>query len=135
MASVLIAYGALLAIFSFLLGQNSAQAGTFLIVAGLAGAVFCAAWGAISVASHRGRAWPVLVLIALTLVYLGATVNVWWESFPKGNRDLLTPVLLSFCFLCTLGVLAYLLYAERPPSFWTGRRESNPAPSRPTQSN
>src|SRR5687768_3134259 len=132
MASVLIGYGALLAIVLVLLKRSSAEAGTFLIAAGLAGAAFCAAWGGVSLAGHRGRTFPVLVLIALAFSFLAQTFDAWWKLLTTVNGELFAPLLLSLGFLFTLGVLVYLLYAERPASFWTGRgaHDSKP-PNRP----
>jgi hypothetical protein len=124
MAVVLIGYGAALAVLSVLLKQRGSETGTFLIAAGLAGAAFCAGWGAVSVASPRGRTWPVLVLIALAFAFLAQSVDGWSNSLGKVDGDVVTPVLLSLGFLLTVGMLAYLLYAERPASMWTGR--SNP---------
>jgi uncharacterized membrane protein len=91
---------------------------------GLSVAVFSLARGVAGTFSPRARGWPVFALVIATAVFLMYTVNLWWEFFEASTRFL--PVaLVSVSLLPTFGVLAYLLYAERPPGFWTGRDASS----------
>jgi uncharacterized membrane protein (UPF0136 family) len=126
MAIFLIVYAVVLAILSILL-ERLTETRSVSVIAGLLGACFCGAWGFASVLVVRGRTWPVLVLIALALIFLAQTVNAWWPV-----KDLLPPILLSLCLVLTMAILVYLLYGERDPSFWTGRAAPNAAPRRPT---
>lgn len=125
MAGVLVCYGALLAALSILLKLDKGYPLHLVAFAGLAAAVLSMGLGIGARTRHHNRTWPVLVLIATAVVFLMQTIHLWWEFFA---RDVpVFPVLLSsLCLLLTFGVLIYVLYAERPPGYWTGRRESAP---------
>jgi hypothetical protein len=133
MATVLIIYAAVLATVSIFLARITDAPRAVPVVAGLLGASLCGAWGLASMVSHRGRALPVLLLIALSFIFLSQAVNAWWDS--RAVEHLLPRILLSLSFLSTIGILVYVLYAERPASFWTGRAGSTPTPPRDSRSN
>jgi hypothetical protein len=123
MAGFFIIYGTGIAVPSLLL--LTLDPGRHVIVpasAGLVAAVFSIAWGVAATFSERSRAWPVFILIIASVVLLMHTVSLWFEFFGNDAR-LLTVALLSLSLLLTFGFLVYLLYAERPPSFWTGRND------------
>src|SRR5688500_18406857 len=119
-ASILIIYGAAIAALSLLLNLNRGPHVTVPASAGFEVALFFLAWGGAGSSPPRARCWPVFALFIATAVFLMYSVNLWWEFFEEGPPFL--PVgLISLSLLLTFGVLTYLLYAERPPDFWTGR--------------
>lgn len=71
------------------------------------------------------------ILIIASVVLLMHSISLWFEFFGKDAR-LLTASLVSVSCVLTLGILVYLLYAERSPRFWTG---GNDPSSKPSQSN
>jgi hypothetical protein len=134
MAGFLIMYGAGIAVPSLLLllAEGPGRHVTIPASAGLAAAVFSISWGVAATFGQRGRALPVFILIIASVVLLMHTVSLWFGFFGKDAR-LQTTALVSESFLLTFGFLVYLLYAERPPFFWTGRND--PSSGSRSQSN
>jgi hypothetical protein len=132
MASVLIAYGGVLAGLGFVLQQVAPGFGKVTFIAGLGGGGLCLLWGIAAVAGLKGRSWSVLTTIAAALVLLSQTLPAWMASSGEGSTSLTVRLLVTAMMLLTIGMLVYLLHGERPPEFYqTGTtRRDNPFANR-----
>lgn len=128
MASMLIAYGGLLAGLGFLLQQAAPALGKVTFVTSSAGGGLCLLWGIAALAGLKGRAWAVLTTIAATIVLLSQAVHVWMRSAGETPTSLTVRLLVTVMMLLTIGLLVYLLHGERPPEFYDPKasRQDNP---------
>ncbi len=121
MASVLIAYGGLLAGLGFLLHQAAPVFARVAFIAGLAGGGLSLLWGVAALAGLKGRVWATLSAIATTVVLLTQAVSVWTTSASEGASSLTIRLVVTTMFLLTIGMLLYLFHGERPPEFFERR--------------
>jgi len=134
MASVIVAYGVLLAALSLFIQQAAPAFAQVMLVAGMTGGGLCVLWGIVAFAGHSRRAWAVLTMVAVGFAVLTQVVPAWMDgsSASLGGRLVLTLMLLM-----TVGMLMYVLHGERPPEFYDlkAARRANPAsrgePARP----
>jgi hypothetical protein len=118
MASILIAYGVVLAGLGFLLHQTAPAFGKVTFIAGLAGGGLCLLWGIAALAGLKGRSWAVLTAIATALVLLSQTVPAWMGSGNEVAGAVTVRLLVTVMMLLAIGVLMHLLHGERPPEFY-----------------
>lgn len=132
MASILIAYGGLLAGLGFLLHQSAPAFGKVAFIAGLAGGGLSLLWGVAALAGLKGRVWATLSAIAVIVVLLSQAVSVWMTSAGEGATSLMARLIVTAMFFLTMGILMYLFHGERPPEFYERRpsRSANPASGR-----
>jgi hypothetical protein len=132
MASVLIAYGVVLAGLGSLLHQSAPALGKVAFIAGLAGGGLSLLWGVAALAGLKGRVWATLSMIAVTVVLLSQAVSVWTHSTSEGASGLTIRLVVTAMFLLTMGMLLYLFHGERPPEFYEQRpsRPNGPASGR-----
>jgi len=142
MASVLIAYGGVLAGLGFLLQQVAPVIGKVTYITGFVGGGLCLLLGIAALAGLKGRVWAALTTIAVTLVLLSQTVPAWMASAGEGSASLTLRLVVTAMMFLTMGMLMYLMHGERPPEFYqsgTTRRgdpfsSRNETESRDTQS-
>ena len=118
MASVLIAYGVVLAGLGFLLHQTAPVFGKVTFIAGLAGGGLCLLWGIAALAGLKGRSWSVLTAITVALVMLSQTVSAWMGSGSEDAGVLTVRLLVTAMMILSMGMIMYLLHGERPPEFY-----------------
>jgi len=135
MASILIAYGALLAGLGFLLQQIVPVLGKPTNITVFAGGGLCVLWGVAALAGLKGRAWAVLTTSAVLLLMLGELIHGWTTS-ADGVSSLTVRLIVTAMGLLTMGMLMYLLHGERSPEFYqTGAtRQDHPARSQKNES-
>lgn len=128
MASVLMAYGVVLAGLGFVVKNVAPTFGQVTYLAGLAGGGLCVLWGLAAVAGVTGRAWAVLSVIAAAVVLLSQAVSAWLTSQSEGDGSLTIRLLVPGMLLMTMGMLLYLLHGERSPEFYQvgPNRRNNP---------
>ncbi len=119
MASIVIAYGILLALVSFAIQQVAPALAKVIFVAGLAGGGLCVVWGIVAMAGHKRRAWALLTLIVIMIVVLSQVVPAWSTVGGETPGSLAGSLLLTFLMLLTLALLMYLVHGERPPEFYS----------------
>jgi hypothetical protein len=129
MASVLIAYGGLLAGLGFVLQQVAPGFGKVTFIAGLAGGGLCMLWGIAALAGLKRRVWACLSAIATLVVLLSQAVHVWTTSAGAGTGSLMVRLVVTAMFFLTMGMVMYLFHGERPPEFYQrgASRRDNPA--------
>jgi hypothetical protein len=118
MASILIAYGVVLAGLGFVRHQIAPGFGNVTFIAGVAGGGLCLLWGIAALAGRKGRSWAVLTTVAMAFVMLSQTVPAWMVSAGEGSETLTVRLLVTTLMLLTIGMLMYLLHGERPPEFY-----------------
>jgi hypothetical protein len=118
MAGVLVLYGVVLAGLGFLLQNRAPALGRITFIVGLFGGGFSLLWGVAALAGLKGRVGATLSTIAVTAVLLSQVVHVWTSSASEGDFTQTVRWVVTVMFLLTLGVLVYLLHAERPPEFY-----------------
>lgn len=118
MASVLIAYGGILAGLGFFIHHAAPVFGKVTSIAGFAGGVLCLLWGVAAMAGLKGRVWATLSTIAAAVVLLGQAVNVWTSSASEEAASMMVRLVVTAMFFLTIGMLLYLFHGERPPEFY-----------------
>jgi hypothetical protein len=129
MASIVMAYGVVLATLGFVVQQVAPALAQVSFVTGLAGGGLCVVWGLVALAGHKRRVGAILTLIALMLVMLGQVIPAWSSVGGETSGNLAASLLLTFLVLLTVGMLMYLLHGERPAEFYmpgTVRRDVVP---------
>lgn len=116
MASIILAYGVALAALSLFIRQIAPAFAKVILITGMAGGGLCGLWGMVALAGHKGRAWTVLTMIAVSFVLLSQVVQVWMVS--TDATGLTGRLVLTLMFLMTVGTLVYVLHGERPPEFY-----------------
>jgi peptidoglycan/LPS O-acetylase OafA/YrhL len=128
MASIVMAYGLVLAALGFVLQQVTPTLAKVTFIAGMAGGGLSVLWGIVGLTGHKRRSWAVLTLIAVAVVLLSQVVHAWSPSASETSGSLAGPLLLTFLLLLTVGMLMYLLHGERSPEFYsagTARRDDS----------
>ena len=130
MAGILIAYGVVLAGLGFVLQQVAPTSSRVAFIAGVAGGGLSLLWGVAALAGLKGRVWATLSAVAVTIVLLTQTVQLWMASLSGGAGSLTMSLLVTIMLLLTVGMLLYLLHGERPPEFYQpgANRHDNPTP-------
>ena len=121
MASVVIAYGVVLAGLGLVLEKIAPALGRVAFIAGVAGGGLYLLWGVAALAGLKGRAWALLTTIAVTFVLLSQTVQVWMASRSEAAERLTVGLLVTVMLLLTIGMLMYLVHGERPPEFYQAK--------------
>lgn len=133
MAGVLILYGVLLAGLGFLVQNRAPAFGRITFIIALLGGGFGLLWGVVALAGLKGRVGATLSTIAVTAALLSQVVHVWTGSASEGDFTQTVRWVVTAMFLLTLGVLVYLLHAERPPEFYkAGDPQRRDATANPT---
>ena len=117
MASLITAYGVVLAALGVLIHQISQAFAQIIFITGMAGGGLCVLWGIIAFAGHKRRAWTVLTMIAVALAVLTQVVQAWLTT-DATSASLTGRIVLTLMLLMTIGMLMYVLHGERPPEFY-----------------
>jgi len=118
MASIVMAYGLLLAAIGFVIQQINPALTKVTLIAGLVGGGLSVLWGIVGLTGHKRRSWAVLTLIGIAFVLLSQVVNTWIPSPNETSGGLAGSLMLTFLLLLTVGMLMYLLHGERHPEFY-----------------
>jgi hypothetical protein len=129
MASVIGAYGVVLAALSYFIQQTAPASAQVVFITGMAGGGLCVLWGIIAFAGHQRRVWAMLTMIAVAVVMLSQVVHAWSVSTDATSMILMWRLVLTLMFLMTVGMLMYVLHGEHPPEFYDPKaaRRDNPA--------
>jgi peptidoglycan/LPS O-acetylase OafA/YrhL len=131
MASIVMAYGVVLAAVGFILQRAAGTTTQITFITGLIGGGLCVFWGIVALAGHRRRAWAILTLMAAGFVVLSQTVTAWMASTGEPSAGPFGRLLLTLLLPLTVGLLMYLLHGERPPEIYeTGPGRRNDPPPR-----
>lgn len=118
MASVIGAYGVVLAALSLFIQQAAPAFAQVVLVTGLGGGGLCVLWGIVAFAGHKRRAWALLTMIAVALVTLSQVIHAWSVSTDATSMSLMGRFVLTLMLLVTVGMIMYVLHGERPPEFY-----------------
>src|SRR5688572_11502083 len=103
MASIILAYGVVLAALSVFIRETAPPFAKVTLITGIAGGALCLVWSIVAMAGHKGRTWTVLTIIAVTVVLLTQVVQVWLAS--TDATSLTGRLVLTLMFLMTMGML------------------------------
>src|SRR5688572_117109 len=95
MASIVMAYGVVLATLGFVVQQVAPALAQVSFVTGLAGGGLCVVWGLVALAGHKRRVGAILTLIALMLVMLGQVIPAWSSVGGETSGNLAASLLLT----------------------------------------
>lgn len=126
MASVIAAYGVVLAALGLIIQQIAPALAQVVPLTGMAGGGLCVLWGIVAFAGHKRRAWALLTMVAVAVVMLIQGVHAWSVSADATSMSLMGRLVLTIMFLMTVGMLMYVVHGERPPEFYdsgTARRD------------
>lgn len=121
MASVIAAYGIVLAALSVLVQPIAPAFAKVIFITGLAGGGLCVLWGIVAFAGHKRRAWAMLTMTAVAFVVLSQAVQAWLASADATSANLAGRLVLTLLLLMTVGMIMYVLHGERPPEFYDPR--------------
>ncbi len=128
MASILIAYGGLLAGLGFVVHQIAPVFGKVTFLVGLAGGGLCLFWGIAALAGLKRRVGATLSAIAVVFVLLTQAVHVWTNSGSAEAISTSVRLVVTGMFLMTMGVVFYLFHGERPREFYEKRAHNRVDP-------
>jgi hypothetical protein len=129
MASVIAAYGVVLAALGLIIQQTAPALAQVIFTTGMAGGGLCVLWGIVAFAGHKRRVWVVLTLIAVAAVVLHQMVHAWSVSTDATSISLMGRFVLTLMFLMTVGMLMYVFHGERPPEFYDPKAARRDKPS------
>jgi hypothetical protein len=118
MASIILAYGIVLATLSLVIQKITPVSAKAIVITGIAGGGLCVLWGIVALTGYTRRAWAVLTMIAVAVVLLIQVVQAWLVSADETSLSLTGRLVLTFMLPMTVGMLIYLLYGGRPPEFY-----------------
>lgn len=129
MASVLIAYGGLLAGLGLVLHHVAPVSGKVTFIVGLAGGGLSLLWGLTGLAGLKRRVWACLSAISTLVVLLSQAVHVWMTTVSAEGISMTMRLVVTVMFMMTMGMVLYLFHGERPPDFYSSRtaRRDNPS--------
>jgi hypothetical protein len=136
MASVIAAYGVVLAALGLIIQQTAPAFAQVVFLTGVAGGGLCVLWSLIAFAGHKRRVWAMLTMIPVAVVMLIQVVHAWSASNDATSMSLTGRLVLTLMFLMTVGMLMYVLHGERPPEFYdsgTARRDKPSSRGEPAQ--
>jgi len=117
MASIIMAYGSVLAALGFVVRSVAPELANIPFLIGLVGGGLCLLFGLVALLGHRRRVWTILTLVAIALTDLGQVVPAWMSLSEKPG-NFAGALLLTLMLLLTVGMLMYLLHGERTPEFY-----------------
>jgi hypothetical protein len=107
----LIAYGLLLAGLSYFAHHLAPSIARPTLVAGMLGAALCLIWGLRAVLGKRGKALPILTLIALSYAMLSQTVMTWGSAGQEVAGQGTATLVIAILFVLSVAMLARITYA------------------------
>lgn len=119
MALIILAYGIGLAALSLIIQRIAPAVANVILITGIAGGGLSMLWGVVALTGQKRRVWAALTLTAVAFVTLSKTVEAWMASTEAESTSLVGRLVLTLMLLMTVGMLIYLLHAERPPASYT----------------
>jgi peptidoglycan/LPS O-acetylase OafA/YrhL len=139
MASIIMAYGGVLAALGFVVRSLAPELANIPFLIGLVGGGLCLLFGLVALIGLQRRVWTILTLVIIALTDLGQVVPAWMSLSEKPGT-LAGALLLTLMLLLTVGMLMYLLHGERTPEFYKrepvrpdGLADGGKQPSRPAR--
>ncbi len=118
MGSIVVGYGVLIVVLSFVLQQVSPPLSKVAFVSGLIAGGLSILWGIVGLSGHKRRTWAMLTMIALSFVLLTQGIDAW--SAPAGETPgkLGGAILLTGMIVLTVGMMMYVMHGDRTPEFY-----------------
>ena len=122
MASILLAYGVVLAGLSFLVQRVAPAFAKVTFIAGISGGGLSLLWSIIALAGYQRRTWAILTTFTVEVVLLTQVVPAWLDT----STSLMGRLVLTLLFLMTVSMLLYLFFDKSPPEKAHGENPFSP---------
>jgi hypothetical protein len=107
----LVVYGLLLAGLSYLVHHLAPASARPTLITGLAGGALCLVWGVRAIGGSRGKALPLLTLVAVNFVVLSQTVMRWGGGSQEVTGHRTAVALIALLLALSVGMLFRIAYA------------------------
>jgi hypothetical protein len=107
----LLVYSLLLAGVSFLAHHFAPNLARTTLITGLTGGTFCLVWGLRVMGGSRGKALPMITLVAVNFFLLSQMVMGWWGGGEVTSGRRTAAAMITLLFALSLGMLMRIAYA------------------------